>query len=316
MEFIVKKTTELTSIEKEQILSLFNEVFEKSRTIQEFNNQYLNNPLGYSFHSLMLKDGSVVGHNSGIPCYYKVNGERQLFICNVDTMIKKQCRGIDNFFDMMIHATNRYKEEDATMLYGFPNDNSYPILKSLGLMEDIGKLDTYCLPYRIGGIKKSLSFLNLFSMLFCRFWVTFSSYFASKQVKGFSVEKEAESYNTTRYKRNDGHYSIVKMDSFQFMYKIITYEGVRTAFLVDVVNKSARNFCKAVKYIIQNENVNFDLILYVGHLPFSSYGMIKFPRRFEPKHFNFTGFLLNEKNKDLLFNIESWYVNFSNYYLI
>ncbi len=43
MEFIVKKTTELTSIEKEQILSLFNEVFEKSRTIQEFNNQYLNN---------------------------------------------------------------------------------------------------------------------------------------------------------------------------------------------------------------------------------------------------------------------------------
>ncbi len=100
------------------------------------------------------------------------------------------------------------------------------------------------------------------------------------------------------------------------MYKIITYEGVRTAFLVDVVNKSARNFCKAVKYIIQNENVNFDLILYVGHLPFSSYGMIKFPRRFEPKHFNFTGFLLNEKNKDLLFNIESWDVNLSNYDLI
>ncbi len=106
------------------------------------------------------------------------------------------------------------------------------------------------------------------------------------------------------------------MDSFQFMYKIITYEGVRTAFLVDVVNKSARNFCKAVKYIIQNENVNFDLILYVGHLPFYGYGMIKFPRKFEPKHFNFTGFLLNEKNKDLLFNIESWDVNLSNYDLI
>lgn len=316
MEFIVKKTTELTVAEKEQIVSLFNEVFDKNRTIQEFNNQYLNNPLGYSFHSLMLKDGVVVGHNSGIPCYYRVKGKRLLFICNVDTMIKKQCRGIDNFFDMMTHATNRYKEEGAAMLYGFPNDNSYPILKSIGLMEDIGKLDTYCLPYRIGGIKKSLSFLNLFSMLFCRSWVIFSSCFASKQMKVFSVEKDADSYNATRYKRNDGIYSIVKLDSFQFMYKIITYEGVRTAFLVDVVNKSARNFSKAVKYIIQNEHVDFDLILYVGHLPFCNHGMIKIPRKFEPKHFNFTGFLLNEKDKDLLFNIESWDVNLSNYDLI
>lgn len=36
----------------------------------EFDNQYLNNPLGYSFHSLMKNEGVIVGHNSGIPCYY------------------------------------------------------------------------------------------------------------------------------------------------------------------------------------------------------------------------------------------------------
>lgn len=316
MEFIIKKTTELSSVEKEQIILLFNEVFEKNRTLQEFNNQYLNNPLGYSFHSLMIKEGEVVGHNSGIPCFYMVKGEKQLFVCNVDTMIKKQCRGIDNFFDMMIHATNKYKEEGATLLYGFPNDNSYPILKSLGLMEDIGKLDTYCLPYRIGGIKKSLAFLNLFSKLFCRFWVISSSYFACKRVINFDVEKEAESYNATRYKRNDAQYSVVKMDSFSFIYKIITYEGVRSAFLIDVVHKSSRNFNKAVKYIIDKESANFDLLLYVGYLPFRGHGMVKIPRKFEPKHFNFTGSLLKGNNKDLFFDIDSWDVNLSNYDLI
>lgn len=71
---------------------------------------------------------------------------------------KNNVEGIDNFFDMMTHATNRYREEGAAMLYGFPNDNSYPILKYIGLMEDIGKLDTYCLPYRIGGSKISFIF--------------------------------------------------------------------------------------------------------------------------------------------------------------
>lgn len=316
MEFIVKKTTELTLDEKEQILSLFNEVFEKERTITEFDNQYLNNPIGYSFHSLMKIEGKVVGHNSGIPCYYIVKGEKQLFVCNVDTMIKKQCRGIDNFFDLMIKATNRYKEEGAKMLYGFPNDNSYPILTSLGLMEDIGKLDTYFLPYRIGGIKKKLAFLNLFSKLFCRLWMTLSALGSDKRTASFYVEKEADSYNATRYRRSDGHYSIVKMDSFSFIYKIITYEGVRTSFLIDVVNKSATNFNKAVKYIIDKENAKFDLILYVGHLPFGGHGFIKLPRRFEPKHFNFTGFMLNGDCKNLLFDIDSWDVNLSNYDLI
>lgn len=316
MDFVVKKTTELTLEEKEQILILFEEVFEKIRGFQEFDNQYLNNPLKYSFHALMKKDGVIVGHNSGIPCYYMVNGEKQLFVCNVDTMIKKQCRGIDNFFDLLMHATNRYKEEGVTMLYGFPNDNSYPLLKSLGLMEDIGKLDTYCLPYRIGGINRWLSCLNELSILFCRTRTALAACFASKQIMDYPIEKESESYNKTRYKRGDGEYSIIRLDRVSFVYKIIIYEGIRTAFLIDVSRKSAMNFNKAIRYIIKYEHLNFDLILYVGCLSFKSCGLVKVPRRFEPKHFNFTGFSLNGKNKELLFNIESWDVNLSNYDLI
>lgn len=315
-EFIVKKTTELTPAEKEQIVALFNEVFDKQRSLQEFDNQYLNNPLGYSFHTLMLNEGNIVGHNSGIPSFYTVRGEQRLFVCNVDTMVKKQCRGIDDFYDMMMHAIEAYKAAGVCFLYGFPNDNSYPILISLDLMEDIGKMDTYCLPYRIGGIKKTLGCLNWASRLACRLWLFGASCVAGRRTACFDIEKEADSYNATRYKRSNGQYSIVELGTFSFVYKVMSYEGIRTAFLIDVTSKSARNFTRAVRYILAKEKEQCDLVIYVGSLPFHTTGMIRIPHKYEPKHFNFTGMLLNGTDRQLFFDMANWDVNLSNYDLI
>lgn len=317
MEFSVKRTTDLTSAEKEQIVALFNEVFDKHRSLQEFDNQYLNNPLGYSFHTLMLKDGRIVGHNSGIPSFYTVRGEQRLLVCNVDTMVQKHYRGIDDFYDMMSHATEAYKAAGVSFLYGFPNDNAYPLLIPLGLMEDIGKMDTYCLPYRIGGIKQSWHWLNGLSRLFCQLWLLGSTCVASKRIARFVIEKEDASYNATRYKRSTGQYSIGDFGESRCVYKVQTYEGIRTAFLIDVMPKSARNFTKAVRYILSKENKACDLVIYVGSLPFRGTGLIRIPRKYEPKHFNFTGTLLEEGgDKTLWFNMSNWDVNLSNYDLI
>ena len=65
-KFIVKKTTELTVAEKEQILNLFNTVFERERPLQEYENQNIQNPMGYSYHTLFIVDDKIVGHNSGV----------------------------------------------------------------------------------------------------------------------------------------------------------------------------------------------------------------------------------------------------------
>jgi len=51
-------------------------------------------------------------------------------------------------------------------VYGFPNDNDYPVFRKAKLMRDIGKLSTYYLPYRIGGIIPKLKFLNVFLLEF------------------------------------------------------------------------------------------------------------------------------------------------------
>lgn len=315
-EFEVKKTIELTDSDKEQILCLFKEVFDRNPNLNIFSNLYCCNSLGYSYHSLMRKNGVIVGHNAGMPAYYFVGGERKLFVCNISTMIEKHSRGIDNFFDLINNAVDYYRKEGVYMFYGFPNDNSYPLLTQLGLMSDIGKLDTYCLPYRIGGIKRSLKVFNPLSKCFCRCWSYFQSVLARSIVHSFSIEKDIDCFNEMRYKRGNGDYKIVGDGILNFSYRIIIHEKIQTCFLIDVWPKSSKSFSKAVRYLVKHERGRFDLLLYVGHLPFKHHGLIKIPSKIEPKHFHFTGFVLDSSTNKDLYNIDNWDVNLSNYDLI
>ncbi|UPS45276.1 GNAT family N-acetyltransferase [Prevotella sp. E15-22] len=318
MKFYTKKTIELSREEKESLIKLYNETFDEKRTLEEFDRQFLNNPLGYSYHTIGDNDGEIISSNTMIPAYYTINGKKLLFVCSVDTMVDKNHRGIENFYDTSKESFRVSEEIGAKAVYGFPNDNSYTLFTKLKFMKDIGKLKTYCLPYRIGGIKPSMTIFNIVSILFCRLWISISSLFASRDLHDFTIEKESDSYNATRYKRADANYVVAGDKGCQFAYKIMNYDGIRTAFLIDVFNKSAKNFCKAVNYIVRNEENRFDLLLYVGDLPFSHYGMVKIPKKFEPKDFNFTGAIIDKEaiSKEAFFNQSNWDVNLSNYDLL
>ena len=315
MQFFTKKTTDLSLEEKQGLVDLFNEVFDKKRTVEEFDRQFLNNPEGFSYHTYAQEEGKMVASNTMVPSVYFVDGKLLQFVNSVDTMIAEHHRGLENFYDMIKASFGDSEKQGYDVVYGFPNDNSYELFTKLKFMRDIGKLDTYCLPYRIGGIKKGFGWLNWASMLLCRIWVGCSSLFASTMKATYLIEKEAESFNATRYNRSDGKYSVVEG---LFAYKVMEYEGVRTAFIVDVFEKSPKSFVKAVKFLFKQEKKNFDLILYVGHLTFGSYGLIKFPRKFEPKHFNFTGTILRKGavDKKEFYKIDNWDINLSNYDVI
>ena len=96
------------------------------------------------------------------------------------------------------------------------------------------------------------------------------------------------------------------------------HEGVRTAFIVDVSPKSPRNFVDAVKYLLKHHSKEFDLVLYPGELPFGVTGMIKLPRKVEPKNFNMTANILDKEAVDesVIYDIRNWDTNLSNYDLI
>lgn len=318
MEFIVKKTFELSQIEKQQIVDLFNAIFEKSRDVNMFDEQFINNSLGYSYHALMIDNTRIVGCNSYVPNYYVINGDKRVFCNSMDTMVSKPYRDFVNFYDMIIAAYDYIAKDGVFLIYGFPNDNSYFVYNRSKLMFDIGKLHTYCLPYRVGGMKPELKLFNPLSIIFSRLLVSFSSLFSSKKIYSFPIEKEQKTYNISRYKWFGGDYEIIDKSELYFTYKVKLHEGVRTAFLIDVMPKSSKNFNKAVKYIVKKEGTNFDLMLYIGNLPFKNSSFMKIPRKYEPKNFNFTCKILNEKgiDKDMIFDIQNWDVNLSNYDLI
>ena len=315
--FEVKKTSELSKEERSQIIGLYNSIFDENWNDSIFENQYLNNVKGDSIHVLMKADGVVVGHDAGTPSFYKINGNRVPAMCNVDTMIHPNYRGIENYYDLMKAAFDKFSDEGYEFVYGFPNDKAFPLVTGIKVMKFVGNLDTYCLPFRIGGVKKKLGFINWASLLFCNCWLFFSSLFASKKVCSFLIEKDSETYNETRYKRMDGNYSKVSLPALDFVYKVEDYEGIRAAFLIDVEQKSAKNFCRAARYIWKYEKKNCDIVLYVGVLPFKNTGFIKIPRKYEPKKFNFTAILnSNILGKKEFYDINSWDVNLSNYDLL
>lgn len=315
--FVVKKTTDLTEDEIKQSLQLNNDVFNEDCKLNAFLKRNKMNPFGYSYHSLMVVDNNIVGYNTGVPYYYWINGEKVKAICNIDTMISPKHRGIENFYELITSSFKCYKEEGFSFVLGYPNDNSYPIFKGTRLMKDIGKMNTYCLPIRIGAIKPSLKLFNWASKLFCRCFVAYNVLLSSDVICKFEIEKDGESFNQYRYKQFDTNYQFATFKRGNAVYAIKEYKGVRTAFIIDVTPKSAKLFADVVRYIIKKHQAEFDIILYSGYLPFSNMGLFKLPRKFEPKNFNFTGMIFDKKiSKDLFYNISSWDTNLSNYDLI
>lgn len=313
LEFIVKKTTEFTHEELVQMNLLFNNVFERERPLEVMMNQYTQNPFGYSYHSVIIDEGNIVGMNVYIPVYFLIDGKKVLFADIVDSMISKSYRDIFNYIEMANAGYKAMKNAGVKYAYGYPNDNAYPVTIKSKVSKEVGRMYTYCLPFRIGGVKKGLGWLNWASMVFCMCWVGVSSLFASSKVFHYRIEKDLESYNATRYKRNDGVYSF----GDGFVYKVIDYEGIRTAFLIDVFEKSPKNFCKAVKSIMKKDGMNFDILLYPGRLCFRCCGMVKIPHKYEPKRFVLTGKLLDKSFEfEGFWDINNWDTNLSNYDLI
>lgn len=318
MEFIVKKTNELSDGDKFMITNLFESVFKKKRPWSIHRNQFINNCLGYAWHAILYDNGEIGGISTYVPAYYIVDGRKRLFANCIDCMIGKKYRDFFAYNDLIRTSYKSLKQEGVEFIYCFPNDNAYPVTIKAKLTKDIGKMFTYCLPVRIGGIKPSMKILNPLSSLFCKVWAGVSGWFASSRVHEFAVSKDTESYNATRYLRGDADYSHADLGDGFLHYKITTHEGVRTAFIIDIDRKSSRNFNKAVMYLLKNHSKEFDLILYPGWLPFKNTGMIRLPRKLEPKNFNFTGKMLAKKGElpDDIWKIENWDTNLSNYDLI
>lgn len=312
-----RKTTELSQGDLEQILKGFNDTFSLDRPLEVMLNQYMQNAFGYSWHNVVYDDDKVVGHICAVPSYYWCNGEKVVFVDGVDAFILKEYRDGEIFLNQLQSYFGHMKEIGAKLMVGFPDAKVMKLYAKTKVYQKIGEMDTYILPYRIGGLKPALKPFNFFSKAFAWSYVYLTGLFASSKVTSFKIEKDAESFNETRYKRMDGNYQIVRQGDLEFFYKVMPFHGVRAAFLIDVTGKSAKHFNKAVKYILKHNRKEFDLILYVGNLYFGNSGLIKLPLKYAPKQFNFiVKFFDKSYNNDMVKDIRNWDVNLATYDVI
>lgn len=311
------KTTDLPKKDLEAILQGFNNTFSLDRPFEVMMNQYVHNPFGYSWHNVVYDDDKVVGHICAVPSYYWCNGEKVVFVDGVDAFILKEYRDGEIFLNQLQSYFGHMKKIGAKLMVGFPDAKVMKLYAKTKVYQKIGEMDTYILPYRIGGIKPILKPFNFLSKAFALGYVWLTGLIAEKKVMTFKIEKDTESYNATRYKRMDGNYQIVREGDLEFFYKCMSFKGVRAAFLIDVTGKSARHFNQAVKYILKHDSKNFDVVLYVGNLYFCNSGLIKVPRKFAPKQFNFiVKFFDKSFNNDIVKDVRNWDVNLATYDVI
>lgn len=318
IKFEQKKTIELTEEELFQIANLFQTVFERKSSAEALRHSYMSTPLGFSFHSIMKDDGVICGLNSFEPSYFIYNGKKCLFASSVTTMVDLKHRGATNFYYIVSKAYPYLKAEGVSLVYAYPNNNSYHVFTKMKLTKDVGEMFTYCLPLRIGGVRPRFSSFNFISLMASKVWVALCDLIATKNVVSFPVTKDISTYDGPRYAKSlNDVYKSVQINDAVLHYRVKTHEGVRTAFIIDISLKSPKNFVNSVQYLIKNEAKNIDLILYPGYLPFKVTGMFKLPMRFAPKRLSLTAKVLDDSIfGDDIWDINNWDTNLSNYDLI
>lgn len=316
MNIIVKKTGELSINEQSQIATLFNQVFSKNESVVDFFSKYYWTTPEGSYHSLMKVDDNVVGCYSVIPYEYKFFDSNVTFGLSVDTMIDKDYRGSP--FNLKKMATAVYDKlliDGVSFVFGFPNENVYLIRKKVLKWVDVGSLDFYVLPIRVGQLKASLKFANWASRFLAYAMVRYAQLASIKAVTQPSYkiqmsDANAEYFISRRYAKD---YKVVKDETGYFSYRTSSEDDTLVAYIVDVQPLEQASFERAVSSIYKNEG-HIDAIIYVGKLPFRVRNLIRVPQKFAPKAIRMSGSILDSSKVDeRVFVMSNWQVGLANF---
>jgi hypothetical protein len=312
-EFVFKRTDRLSPREKGQFLALFARVFPKVLSREEFERKYTCTPLGYSYHGLMLAHGDLVGAYNLIPYAYNCFGARRLFGLSVDTMVAPEHRGGPfNLPRMAGLACDGAKHDGVSLAFGFPNDGAYPFTRRVLKWDDIGELDFYALPIRVGAVKPSLKWANLISRLGAGGFLRLPR-LGRVPEPDFGVEKVHDKrFEEHRYGRE--HHALGLGDGGKCVYRTcVETDGVRTTYIIDVNPLTAAGIARAVRAVYAVAP-GTDLLLYVGRLPFRPPGLLKVPASRQPRRIRMCGRILDRRLvDDRVLDIERWNVNISNF---
>ena len=313
------KTIELSDCDISSYLNIYNKIFETEKSVGVFKNEYMNTPLGFSYHTFLYNDSNdICGGYTLVPFAYKANDLDIYVVVGTDLFIIEEHRtDVGNIIQLLNASVKHAKENGITACIGFPNDNSNNV--SRAFLKEKRLLDTYILPYKVGDYKASFKILNPFSILFSKCLLGLSHLSSSTKQSCAIIKKARPQFHQTRFNWfNPEDYHKYNDSEMRCVWKVSAFEGIKACFLMDVHPLIKKNFDKAVRLMVEDKKSECGLFLYVGHLHFTPISMIKIPRKFEPKSFRFDCRILDKEklSKEDVLNLDNWEVDLSSYDLL
>jgi hypothetical protein len=310
---VFKRTTDLSASQQDQIKQVFFCVF-SGKMGKSFEQRFMCNSKGYSYHGLMVHNDQIVGCFSAIPYRYLCFGKEQTFALSVDTMIAPEHRGGKTNLLTMAHLVyEALVKDDIKLIYGFPNELYYAHEKRLFGTRDIGMLDYYVLPINIGTAIRKFKMLDYPGRLFARIMGGFPPCRDTNKCK-YNIEKINDA-QFIKHRYGDAYSFLSLEGGAQCVFKLHKErESVRTLHILDVWPMTPAAMDSAVREIFKRYRDSADLIMYVGKLPFRPRRLVEIPRWLEPQKIRMTAKMLVEGAfPDSIFEIENWNVNVSNF---
>ena len=124
--------------------AVFCETFHSDMSYEAFRHKHMDNPdLDREIPTLVhYQDGVPAGTNSFMGCVILNDGQAVFSLQSCDTAVRTAFQGRHIFTLLIQKAMLVCQERQDTVLFGFPNSNSYPGFIKLGFCEQ-GKLDRY-----------------------------------------------------------------------------------------------------------------------------------------------------------------------------
>lgn len=122
-----------------QILTLFKRVFRQDMSLATWKWHFIENPAGKGIIKLMFDKGQIIGHYAVIPMNLQMAKRYVKAVFSMTTMTHPEYSGRGIFTFLAEEVYKSCAQQGVTLVYGFPNDNSYPgFTKKLG-WEGLGK---------------------------------------------------------------------------------------------------------------------------------------------------------------------------------
>ncbi len=310
MDITVKKSSDLTEKDWEDLVQGFNKTFQKESSAESLCLHYAGNEFGYTLHAIARDEsGRFSGHTSVIPNYYSIDSEKVKIGLSGSTFIMKEARSDIFLFKKMYDALKEScRTEGMLSIMGVPNHNSYSYTIKVLKKKHLRNLNYYVLPVRpfrkknlLNKVTGRLAKFNVFLQRALSSVLNFKEKTSSIEILKSDLFMEH---------RLGAQYQRFADGAIDGSYRIYREEGQEVAYIMHFQEngkKTYRALNRLVAEIIRSDNPDF--VFYIGTLQLKQALLIKLPEKFEPKQLPLTITLLGNGTKEQqekLLKPENW----------